>query len=63
MAKKDKFAQHQNPDFNKAQGRKSGAPPKSPELGREKNVGHKNAEEHSRVQKGNRDQRARKGPS
>ena len=63
MSKKDKFVPHQKADFNKAQGRKSGEAPKSTEPEREKNVSHKEAEEHSRVQKGNRDQRAGKRPA
>ncbi len=52
MAKK-----HVNADkgasFQSAQGRRGGKGPSAPS-GRERNVGHSSAEEHSRVAKGNR---------
>ena len=63
MAKKDKYVPHQDPEFNKAQGRPSGEAPKSVASERERNVGHKEAEEHNRVEKGTRDPRAGKPPS
>jgi len=40
--------------FQSAKGRRGGETPKSSEGGRERNVGHSGAEEHSRTAKGNR---------
>jgi hypothetical protein len=59
MAKKDKYDAHADPSFNRAHGRRDGAPPKQNEPQREKNVGHGSAEEHSKTAKGNSDQRAK----
>ena len=51
MAKK-----HVNADkgasFQKARGRRGGATPSNNSAGRERNVGHRKAEEHSRIPKG-----------
>lgn len=40
--------------FQRSKGRRDGSGPKSNADGRERNVGHGKAEEHSRVTKGNR---------
>ncbi len=50
MTKKDNY--HRTPQDNKASGRRDGESPKPSEPQRERNIGHKNAEEHSRKQKG-----------
>jgi hypothetical protein len=56
MGKKDNYEPHEDESFNRAQGRREGESGKSSheETNRERNVGSKNAEEHSRVPKGNR---------
>jgi hypothetical protein len=54
MSKKDRYEPHQDPSFNRSHGRQDGEPPKEKAPERERNVGHKDAEEHSRVPKGNR---------
>lgn len=43
-----------NANFQSAKGRRGGEAPSSSNDGRERNVGHSNAEEHSRTAKGNR---------
>jgi len=55
MGNKDNYEPHKDPSFNQAHGRRDGESGKSSqdETGRERNVGSKDAEEHSRVQKGN----------
>lgn len=40
--------------WNKARGRRDGSDPKPKEPQRERNIGHKKGEEHSRTPKGNR---------
>jgi len=54
MAKKDRYTPHQDSSFNQSRGRRGGEAPKEKPAERERNVGHKSSEEHSRVQKGNR---------
>jgi len=54
MAKKDRYEPHKDESFNRSHGRQDGEAPKEKESNRERNVGHKDAEEHSRVPKGNR---------
>jgi hypothetical protein len=45
--------------FQRSHGRRDGSGPSSNSSGRERNVGHRKAEEHSRTQKGNRDGRSK----
>ena len=56
MANKDKFKPHQDKKFNQAKGRRDGSTGKTSQqqTNRERNVGHKKAEEHSLRPKGNR---------
>ncbi len=53
MAKKHVNA-GKDANFQSAQGRRGGAKPDTSSGGRQRNVGHSGAEEHSRVEKGNR---------
>jgi hypothetical protein len=56
MAKKDKYEPHKDPSFNQSRGRREDEPAKTTQdtTNRERNVGSKQSEEHSRVPKGNR---------